>query len=228
MADHPRATDMLRGAAHLLRTPLTVILGMTATLREYDHRFTSEQRAGYLGEVLHAAEEMRAALDGLSLLARALSGSLTFNPAPIALDALLRAGGEALAEVWGGNAVQMQAVDAGMVVVADAERTRQALGALARGATPTATTALRPAPGPGATLLLGPLSIAYAMSGVEALLRAPVASLDLGEVIAQPGGWPLLVARSLLEGQGAALSAVADGDLPGAATLAVHVPLRYP
>jgi K+-sensing histidine kinase KdpD len=36
--------DLLRGAAHLLRTPLGVIVGMSTTLRDYDERFSPEQR----------------------------------------------------------------------------------------------------------------------------------------------------------------------------------------
>ena len=198
-------TELLRGVAHLLRTPLGVILGMTATLRDYDARFTSEQRVTYLGEVLQAADEMRVALDGISLLARLIAGTLSFAPSATSLAELVRAGDEALRPVWTGAAgFAAEAPPVGNAA-ADAQRVGQALAALAQVFTPAAGARLSGAGGPPPFLRLGPL-MPRARDDLDAMLRTPLDAAVSAEWIARPGGWPVLVARHLFEAQGAALA----------------------
>lgn len=201
--------DLLRGAAHLLRTPLGVVLGMSATLRDYDHRFTAEQRTLYLGEVFKAAEEMRVALDGMSLLARLVAGTLSFAPVPVPISDLVTPAAEALASIWGAGTVAVEP-STGSQVYADAQRFSQAMESLARVFGATDGTALTVEDGPPPGLRLGPVTLAH---GAENLgtIAASVAAMDLAEVVARPGGWAMLTARYLLEGQGARLTRVDAG-----------------
>jgi hypothetical protein len=195
--------DLLRGAAHLLRTPLGVVLGMSATLRDYDHRFTAEQRTLYLGEVFKAAEEMRVALDGMSLLARLVAGTLTFAPAAVPISELATSATEALASIWGAGTVTVEP-SVGSHVSADAQRFTQAFESLARVFGAMDGTAVAAEEGATPTLRLGPVTSTHGAENLSAI-TAPVATMDLAEVVARPGGWALLTARYLLEGQGARL-----------------------
>ncbi len=215
-------TDLLRGAAHLLRTPLGVILGMATTLRDYDARFTSEQRVAYLGEVLDAAEELRLAVDGMSLLSRLVSGTLAFNPAAAPLTALATDGAAALAGVWGeGRSPRIRTEDG--AARADSQRLAQALEAVARAFHPEPGAVLSLYGGPDPALELGPLVPRSPGDDIEAMLRVPLEGAAAADWAGRPTGWALLLARHLCEGQGAYLSALAvrDGvifriDLPGA------------
>lgn len=197
--------DLLRGMAHLLRTPLTVILGMTATLRDYDHRFSAEQRAEYLGEVHQAADDIRVALDGLSLLARLLTRSLPITPTPLPLGDLLRAGAGALDSVWGHGAPLLLAAAPAGRVRADEQRITQAFEALARAVTPVAGVALMAEAVAAPAVRLGPVTPVLG-EDLRAVLHAPLEELDAGALVARPGGWPALVARLLVEAQGGSLT----------------------
>ncbi len=214
-------TDLLRGAAHLLRTPLGVILGMATTLRDYDARFTSEQRVAYLGEVLTAAEELRLAVDGMSLLSRLVSGTLTFNPTVTPLAVLLADAATTLAGVWGADGSMQRRVDDGTARV-DGQRLSQALEAVARAFQPGPATVLALSGGQDPALELGPLMPRAPGDDIEAMLRVPLDQAAAADWTGRLTGWSLLLARYLTEGQGAYLSALAvrDGvifriDLPG-------------
>ena len=212
----PAGPALLRGAAHLLRTPLTVILGISTTLRDHGHRLNPQQQTMYLGDVFQAAEEMRIALDGLSLLARLIEGGLTFAPAPTRLGALMRLSAEAANAVWGANTVAVGG-GAATTVVVDPERARQAVEALARGCAPAAGVTLAADPAGSPILRLGPVTPALGGDQVRAALEAPRDVLDLHGIVAQPGGWALLVARLLLEAQGARLALAPPADAPAQA-----------
>lgn len=214
--------DLLRGAAHLLRTPLGVILGMTTTLRDYDARFTADQRVMYLGEVLQAAEEMRDALDGLSLLSRLLTGDLAVIPAVITADTLLSESAAALGSVWGARGVPRRAAAAG-AVTADSGRIRQALQALARAVAPLDGTAL--SVDADGTLRIGPVQPRGTIDELRGVLDGPLNALDTGTLAARPGTWGPLLARYLVEAQGGRLGA--DGEPAGAVpsvTITVTLP----
>ncbi len=212
--------DLLRGAAHLLRSPLGVVLGLSATLRDYDHRFTADQRTMYLGEILQAAEEMSIVLDGLSLLARVAAGALAFAPTAIALEDLTESGGGVLAGVWGADAVESRVL-AGSTVRVDRQRIHQALDALARMFSPAPGAALNAIAGPG--LQLGPVVLQAPGDDMIGLIGQPLTHLDMAALVARPGGWALLLARHLLEMQGASLNAGRHGD-DGAMSLVISLP----
>ena len=209
--DPSAASDLLRGAAHLLRSPLGVIVGLSTTLRDYDHRFTGEQRTMYLGEILQAAQEMSTALDGLSLLARVAGGTLGFAPLSVRLPELARAGAAALNGVWGAGTVAPAALGDGRVWL-DPQRANQAIESLARVFTPAAGAALVAMAAPGPRLRLGPLDLQAPGEDVTGMIRQPLHELDAGTLVARPGGWALLLARHLLEAQGASLSIEPAGD----------------
>lgn len=210
--------DLLRGAAHLLRSPLGVVLNIAATLRDYDDRFTPEMRAGYLGEIVQAAEEMRVALDGISMLARLMQGSLGFTPTEVPLHELLHAAREGLAVAWGIAETPPPVAGAG-TALADLRRTVQAFEALGRccmalpGVTLTAG-------GAEPVVQLGPVQ-PRAAEEFQAMLTAPVESPAVGQHISHSNGWALLLARYLLEGQGVRLMA-----MPGAQ--GVLLGIRFP
>jgi hypothetical protein len=212
--------DLLRGAAHLLRTPLGVILGMTATLREHDARFTSEQRSMYLGEVLQAADEMRVALDGMSMLARLVTGTLTFTPETLALDEFSRAGAGSLLTVWGTEEHVSVAPAAGSAH-ADPQRLGQALEALARTFQPAPGVALSATSGEQPAFRLGPVTPRSAGDELNEMLTAPLAGAASAEWVARPGGWSLILARYLLETQRARLH-IEQGE--GEVTLVITLP----
>lgn len=217
MTSGPSAgADLLRGAAHLLRTPLGVVLGMAATLRDYDERFTGEQRAIYLGEIVQAAEEMRDAIDGMSLLARLVSGTLSFDPVRTAIDDLVSETSEALTGVWGSVPPRAPVVDA-VTVVVDGQRVRQAVAALARVFGPGAGARLTAA---GVTLRIGPVEGRLTGDELSAVLAAPVPVAAGAEAVARPAGWSLLLARLLLEGQGATVAVAGE---PPATTLVLSL-----
>lgn len=191
--------DLVRATAHLLRTPLGVILGIATTLRDYDARFTAEQRRGYLDEVVQAAEEMRVALDGMSLLARLVGGTLELTPAPATLSEVAHAAARGLHAVW---AVEMpRSADAGMARV-DLQRIEQACQALARAVMPVTETRLEARSTPGPALCLGPALPRTADSGWRVLWNAPLAETLDADTLSRPETWPVVLARHLLEAQG--------------------------
>jgi hypothetical protein len=203
--------DLLRGVAHLLRSPLGVILNIASTLRDYDDRFTSEQRISYLGDIVQAADEMKVALDGVSLLARLTTGTLAFSPSTVSLADLLSGAGEAIASVWDAGAVPHLTFAAGDAS-ADPRRVAQAFEALARCCSGAASVTLSGAGGAQPCLRLGPVTPRATAEEVEAMLHAPVDSPETGQWISHSGGWALLLARYLLEAQGGRLSAELTGD----------------
>ena len=197
------APDLLRGAAHLLRTPLGVILGMGTTLRDYGGRFTAEQQSVYLGEIVSAAEELRAALDGLTAYARVAGGRVRFAPAAVPLAAAVRIAEETLADAWGAAPAGGETRPLGSVSV-DIDRLAETLAALAQAGAPAEDCVVGAEAG---ALRIGPLRTVLPPADVERLLGATAAADEAGEWLARPGGWPLLLARLLAEGQGARLTA---------------------
>lgn len=201
----PSATpELVRGMAHLLRTPLGVILGIAATLRDYDARFTVEQRRGYLDEVVQAAEEMRAALDGMSLLARLVGGTLELTPAPAALDAVVRAAAQGLRSVW---SVEVPGTAGAGAARVDLQRLEQTCQALARVVTPSAAVHLVAQGAPTPRLHLGPVVVRAPEGDWQALLAMPLVETLDAETVSRPEGWPLVLARHLLAAQGGRLRA---------------------
>lgn len=203
-------TDLLRGAAHLLRSPLGVVLNIAATLRDYDDRFTPELRATYLGEIWQAAEEMRVALDGLSLLARLIAGNLPFAPTTVPLGGLLSDAREALISVWGNTGAPAVAHAAG-AAWADVRRFAQAFEALARCCTPGQGVVLSAEGGVSPRIRIGPVLPRASLDDLHTILAAPVRSPEIGGRISHSGGWAVLLARHLLEGQGGRLALEVDG-----------------
>lgn len=201
--------DLVRATAHLLRTPLGVILGIATTLRDYDARFTAEQRRGYLDEVVQAAEEMRVALDGMSLLARLVGGTLELTPAPATLSEVVQAAARGLHAVWavevpGAADPALPGAGVGTVSV-DLQRIEQACQALARVVAPDAAVQLVGECTPVPRLRLGPVVVLTPEDGWQALLVAPLAATVGAETVSRPGSWPVVLARHLLEAQGCRL-----------------------
>jgi hypothetical protein len=160
---------------------------------------------------------MRVAIDGMSLLARLVSGSLTFTPAPTPLERVSVQASEALAGVWGDRPVRVPRTASGTALV-DAQRTSQAFEAVARAARPSAGVTLAVESGPPARVRLGPLQ--WIDEEAAARLARPIDESDLSDWVARPGGWALLAARLLVEGQRGTLTA--EGAATGA-TLVVHL-----
>ena len=201
--------DLLRGAAHLLRSPLGVVLNIAATLRDYDDRFTPEMRANYLGEIVQAAEEMRVALDGVSMLARLSQGGMSFSQSGVSLPELLNAAREGLAVAWGMTETPAPVAGPG-AALADSRRTAQAFEALGRFFTPLPGVTLSGA-GTDPVVQLGPVQ-PRAAEALQARLAMPVTSPEAAQHISHSAGWALLLARHLLGGQGASLMAMPAGD----------------
>jgi|GEM_PF-2570312 hypothetical protein len=198
--------DLVRATAHLLRTPLGVILGIATTLRDYDARFTAEQRRGYLDEVVQAAEEMRVALDGMSLLARLVGGTLELTPAPATVSEVVQAAARGLHAVWAVAVPGAADPDAGVgTVPVDLPRIEQACQALARVVVPGAAVQLVGECTPVPRLRLGPVAVRAPEDGWQALLVVPLAATVGAETVSRPGNWPVVLARYLLEAQGCRL-----------------------
>ncbi len=205
--------DLVRATAHLLRTPLGVILGIATTLRDYDARFTAAQRRGYLDEVVQAAEEMRAALDGISLLARLVGGTLELAPAPTTLGEAVSAVAQGLRAVWGVEVPGVAAAGAGVATVrVDLQRIEQACQALARVVAPGLAVQLVGECVPVPRLRLGPVTVRISDDGWRALIETPLAATVGAETVSRPESWPVVLARHLLEAQGCRLRAVSHPD----------------
>lgn len=194
--------DLVRGTAHLLRTPLGVILGIATTLRDHDARFTAEQRRGYLDELVQAAEEMRAALDGMSLLARLVGGTLELTPAPVALSEVVRVAVRGLGAVW---TVEVCGTAGAGTARVDLQRIEQACQALARVVVPGTAVCLTAEGTPTPRLRLAPTLVRVPESDRQALLAAPLAETLDAETVSRPEHWPLVLARHLLAAQGGRL-----------------------
>ncbi len=127
-----RERRLVSDASHELRTPLT-------TLRaEIDLALLGDRDPGELRAALESAAEearrMSRLADDLLILARADQGRLPLHPEPHAPDVLLEAAAaraQAAAEIRGRSlVVQPGGVPSGVAVLADPDRTAQALGNL--------------------------------------------------------------------------------------------------
>lgn len=203
--------EVLRGAAHLLRTPLGVVLGTATTLRDYDARFTPPQRVKYLGEVVRAAEEMKAALDGLSLLGRTLDRSLTFNLEPVPLPEVVATCEAALKGVWVETPLPAGSASPGAALV-DMQRLGQAVEALARAVRGVNGTRIEAGIGSAPFLEIGPVHPEPNAVHVLPVLTDAVEGFAMAETLAGPAGWPLMLVRRLLDAQGASVHILPDGD----------------
>lgn len=213
--------DLLRGAAHLLRTPLGVILGTATTLRDYDARFTPERRVTYLGEVVRAAEEMKAALDGLSTLARLVEGTLPVTTQSHDLAYIVDRCHAALAGIWPEQRIAVHPAPGSAAV--DDQRLAQAIEALGRAAAPVDGVAVSAGADGGPWLRIGPLQFGQDTATPATLLTAPEEQIALADAVAGPAGWPLLLARYLLTAQQARIQ-IEPASVAGAVILRIDLP----
>jgi hypothetical protein len=88
---------------------------------------------------------------------------------------------------------------------ADINRLGQALDALGRVFTPGAEVAVTVTGGDTPTLTIGPVQPVGAPEETARLVEVSLHSNEANESVGRPGGWAVLVARHLIEGQGGAL-----------------------
>lgn len=72
-------------ASHEFRTPLTTILGSAEAIERYYHKWTEEKKFTYLKRIQASVQHMTQLLNDVLVIAKAESGKLEFNPAPLDL-----------------------------------------------------------------------------------------------------------------------------------------------
>jgi signal transduction histidine kinase len=80
-----RETDFLSVASHELRTPITVIIGLAATLADRRHDLTEDQIDESLGQIRRQAERMAALVSDLLDLSQLDGGRIRVTLAPVHL-----------------------------------------------------------------------------------------------------------------------------------------------
>lgn len=91
--------ELLVGISHDLATPLTAIDGYATGLADGIAR-TPERRRHYAERITALTAQLAHLVDRLSLLSRLDHGRVAFHCAPVAIDAYLRAWGEATRAAW--------------------------------------------------------------------------------------------------------------------------------
>ncbi|HAV64610.1 MAG TPA: hypothetical protein DCY13_19865, partial [Verrucomicrobiales bacterium] len=81
-------THFVNTVSHEFRTPLGVIMASAENLRDYHDRFSADQRAGHLGDIVEASRTMSGLMEEVLLLGRVESGKVAFKPAPLDLRSL--------------------------------------------------------------------------------------------------------------------------------------------
>jgi len=123
--------EIVAGAAHDVRSPLTALKGFVSTVVSRWDRLSDEQKLMMLEGVVHDAARMEVIVAQLVDAARARSGRLQLSPVPTDLLQAARAAGE---EVAGWSSIQVEVSGAGAVALADPARLRSILVALVEGA----------------------------------------------------------------------------------------------
>jgi RNA methyltransferase, TrmH family len=128
----PGLAQLVAGAAHDIRSPLTAMRGFASTLVSRWDRLSEDQRRMMLGGILEDGDRMAAVVSELVDAARLASGSLRLAPVPTELGEVARAvAGQAGASA--SSPVPVEVVGSVRAEV-DADRFRMVLRALVEGA----------------------------------------------------------------------------------------------
>jgi signal transduction histidine kinase/CheY-like chemotaxis protein len=121
-------SEFLSRVSHEMRTPLNAVIGFTQLLRLSPEGAGPAQLSDFTDHVLRASQQLLALINDLLDLQRVEENRLTLERRPLALQPLVDAVFELLRPRAAQHGVVLRnEVDAGAMVLADAQRTRQVL-----------------------------------------------------------------------------------------------------
>jgi signal transduction histidine kinase len=224
MTEQPTLAELISGAAHELRSPLTSVKGFSNTLVSRWDRFSDQERREFVGVINADAERMARIVSEVIDLARLDSGTLELHRAPVQIDSLVRKVLDGLAGRKGAARAIVD-IPESLTVWADRERLERDLGNIVENA-------LKFSP-------VGPVTIAARTDDNE---RVVIAVVDEGigieedrlpGVLSGPGprgqmapsrtGLGLYLARRVLELQGGSLSVTSE--LGTGSTFTIQLPV---
>jgi RNA methyltransferase, TrmH family len=213
-----RLAEIVAGAAHDVRSPLTAMRAFASTLSSRWDRLSDEERATMLGGVAHEAGRMELVLAQLVDAARLSSGTLSVSPSSVELLDAVRAEVERSAG-WDPVAVEVSGEPAAAWV--DPARLRTMVSAMVDAAqwwAEEGPVSIHVAPGPASTVSVARERPTIAPDQVERMFVPRTPGSGSGSKIG------LFVARGLAEAHGGSLTAEAGGYL----TLTLVLPVKLP
>jgi signal transduction histidine kinase len=212
--------DMVAGAAHDLRSPLTALRGFSATLVSRWHRLSDEERLMMLEGIEHDAVRMDVIVNELVDAARIASGRLRLALEPVDLRDLV-SGVAAEASRWGTMEVRVTDGTEPVMVDADRARLRTVVLAMIEAASwwgESGPVQIEVRSGDGAELVAERTGSTLRPEEAADVFRARVPGTGGGSKVG------LFVARELAEAHGGRLGAEVDD----AIRFRLSVPVRSP
>jgi TrmH family RNA methyltransferase len=123
MADDESLANVVAGAAHDIRSPLTALGGFASTLMSRWDRLNDEQKLQMLEGIVHDAARMNVVITQLVDAARLESGSLGLAPVPTDIDEAVR-GVVDEASKWATFDIEMAGATEGVLAAVDRARLR--------------------------------------------------------------------------------------------------------
>jgi K+-sensing histidine kinase KdpD len=207
--------DIIAGAAHDIRSPLTALGGFASTLMSRWDRLNDEQRLQMIEGIVHDAARMNIIITQLVDAARLASGSLSLAQVPTDLDAAVRA---IVAEVskWAMFDVEMSQRAPDVRSAVDRARLRTIVLAVVEAANwwgEEGAVQVETAPGPPPSIRVRRAGTSLTLDDARALLwpRAP------GTGGGSKAG--MFVAKALVEAHGGTLEVEVEGGITFRVTL---------
>jgi TrmH family RNA methyltransferase len=208
--------DIIAGAAHDIRSPLTALGGFASTLMSRWDRLNDEQRLQMIEGIVHDAARMNVIITHLVDAARLASGSLGLARVPTDLDEAVRA---IVAEVskWATFEVETNERAEGVRAEVDRARLRTIVLAIVEAANwwgEEGAVQVGTAPGPPPSIRVWRAGTSLSLSDARALLRPRAPGTGGGSKAG------MFVAKGLVEAHGGTL----DVDVEGGITFRVTLP----
>lgn len=228
MSRHPTFAELISGAAHELRSPLTSVKGFSSTLVKRWDRFSDHERLEFVGAINTDAERMARIVSEVIDLARLDAGTLGLQRGPVRLAALVKDILERLASSPGADRVVVD-VPEGLVAWTDEDRFERDLANLIENAMkfsqegPITVTA-RALQHDRVEISVGDHGVGIAEDRLPLVLSEPA---PRGQIATPKGtGLGLYLARRLLEAQGGSISVTSK--LNAGSTFTIQLPAREP
>jgi TrmH family RNA methyltransferase len=165
--------NIIAGAAHDIRSPLTALGGFASTLMSRWDRLNDEQRLQMIEGIYHDAARMNVIITQLVDAARLATGSLGLAPVPSDLDEAVRAVVED-ASKWATFDVEMKGGAEGVRAAVDRARLRTILLAIVEAAQwwgEEGAVLVETSPGPPPSIRVGRAGTSVTRDEAQALLR---------------------------------------------------------
>ncbi|MDP8955483.1 MAG: HAMP domain-containing histidine kinase [Actinomycetota bacterium] len=200
--------DIIAGAAHDIRSPLTALGGFASTLMSRWDRLNDEQRLQMIEGIVHDAARMNVIITQLVDAARLATGSLGLAPVPTDLDEALRAIVDEVSK-WATFDVEMSERVDGVRAAVDRARLRTIVLAVMEAANwwgEEGAVQIETAPGPPPTIRVSRTGTSLSPDEAQALLRPRAPGTGGGSKAG------MFVAKGLVEAHGGKLEVgVEDG-----------------